>query len=94
MTLPTSTLICGDVIAKLKEPVMQDTTDIHGQTMREFYEQDEAEAKAKKALADARVRQIRIVPRIGRNDLCPCGSGLKFKRCCIAKVGKGPEMIR
>lgn len=21
----------------------------------------------------------------GRNDLCPCGSGLKWKRCCIAK---------
>ncbi|MEQ1862875.1 MAG: SEC-C metal-binding domain-containing protein, partial [Chthoniobacteraceae bacterium] len=18
----------------------------------------------------------------GRNDLCPCGSGVKFKRCC------------
>ncbi len=22
------------------------------------------------------------MPRIGRNDPCPCGSGLKFKRCC------------
>jgi hypothetical protein len=22
-------------------------------------------------------------PRIGRNDPCPCGSGKKFKRCCI-----------
>lgn len=21
-------------------------------------------------------------PRVGRNDLCPCGSGLKFKKCC------------
>jgi uncharacterized protein YecA (UPF0149 family) len=20
--------------------------------------------------------------RIGRNDLCPCGSGKKFKKCC------------
>jgi hypothetical protein len=20
--------------------------------------------------------------RVGRNDLCPCGSGLKYKRCC------------
>lgn len=27
--------------------------------------------------------------KIGRNDLCPCGSGKKFKRCCISKsVGK------
>jgi hypothetical protein len=23
-------------------------------------------------------------PRTGRNDLCPCGSGRKFKRCCEA----------
>jgi transposase-like protein len=24
-------------------------------------------------------------PKIGRNDPCPCGSGLKFKRCCLPK---------
>ncbi len=25
-------------------------------------------------------------PGVGRNDPCPCGSGLKFKRCCRAGV--------
>ncbi len=24
-------------------------------------------------------------PRVGRNDPCPCGSGLKFKRCCARR---------
>lgn len=24
-------------------------------------------------------------PRVGRNDPCPCGSGRKFKKCCINK---------
>lgn len=24
--------------------------------------------------------------RAGRNDPCPCGSGKKFKRCCIGKI--------
>jgi len=24
-------------------------------------------------------------PKIGRNDPCPCGSGLKFKKCCALK---------
>jgi transposase-like protein len=24
-------------------------------------------------------------PKIGRNELCPCGSGIKFKRCCLDK---------
>ena len=23
--------------------------------------------------------------KIGRNDICPCGSGLKYKRCCMEK---------
>lgn len=23
--------------------------------------------------------------KIGRNDPCPCGSGLKYKRCCLEK---------
>ena len=26
-------------------------------------------------------------PKIGRNDPCPCGSGLKYKRCCLNKAG-------
>ena len=27
----------------------------------------------------------RAVERVGRNDPCPCGSGKKYKKCCIAK---------
>jgi uncharacterized protein YecA (UPF0149 family) len=30
-----------------------------------------------------RVQKVRIGSgKIGRNDLCPCGSGKKFKWCC------------
>jgi tetratricopeptide (TPR) repeat protein len=25
------------------------------------------------------------MPKTGRNDACPCGSGKKYKRCCLAK---------
>lgn len=28
---------------------------------------------------------IRTGPKIGRNDPCPCGSGLKYKKCCLDK---------
>ena len=24
----------------------------------------------------------RVTPKVGRNDLCPCGSGKKYKNCC------------
>lgn len=27
-----------------------------------------------------------ITPKIGRNDLCPCSSGKKFKKCCQAHL--------
>jgi hypothetical protein len=27
---------------------------------------------------------VAAAPKIGRNDLCPCGSGKKFKKCCGA----------
>ncbi len=25
---------------------------------------------------------IKALPKPGRNDLCPCGSGVKYKKCC------------
>ncbi|MBD3810221.1 MAG: SEC-C domain-containing protein, partial [Sulfuricurvum sp.] len=28
---------------------------------------------------------INYEPKIGRNDLCPCGSGKKYKKCCLNK---------
>jgi transposase-like protein len=31
-----------------------------------------------------------VGPKIGRNDICPCGSGQKFKRCCLNKPSSAP----
>jgi preprotein translocase subunit SecA len=28
----------------------------------------------------------RETPKVGRNEPCPCGSGQKFKRCCLGKT--------
>lgn len=38
----------------------------------------------KKALPKINLRP-RETPRVGRNDLCPCGSGKKYKKCCGAE---------
>ncbi|MDQ2696857.1 MAG: UPF0149 family protein [Pseudomonadota bacterium] len=32
----------------------------------------------------AATQPVRAVPKAGRNDPCPCGSGKKFKKCCGA----------
>lgn len=38
----------------------------------------------KSQLEDAkRIESIKSKPLINRNDLCHCGSGLKFKKCCL-----------
>ncbi|MDP9001490.1 MAG: SEC-C metal-binding domain-containing protein [Myxococcota bacterium] len=31
-------------------------------------------------------------PKVGPNDPCPCGSGKKFKKCCIDKKDGGVPM--
>ena len=31
-----------------------------------------------------------VGPKIGRNDVCPCGSGQKYKRCCLNKPSSEP----
>lgn len=34
-------------------------------------------------------RRVPVMPKdpTGRNDKCPCGSGLKYKKCCLPKQG-------
>lgn len=50
-------------------------------------------ARAVHEAMDARKQKIEAAggtiihrARIGRNVSCPCGSGLKFKKCCIDKA--------
>lgn len=51
-------------------------------------EDDELEEDFDPDFADAYfgVPFVRETPKIGRNDPCPCGSGKKFKKCCMGKT--------
>ena len=40
-----------------------------------------------KAWKEAHTQKVRKFDKIGRNDPCPCGSGKKYKNCCL-KTGK------
>jgi uncharacterized protein len=33
----------------------------------------------------AQAKNLRASPKTGRNDPCPCGSGRKYKKCCLGK---------
>lgn len=34
-----------------------------------------------------------VLSKIGRNDMCPCGSGKKYKKCCLGKETSAVESI-
>ena len=42
-------------------------------------------AELDRALAQAAPAPARAAAKVGRNDPCPCGSGKKFKRCCLER---------
>jgi preprotein translocase subunit SecA len=45
---------------------------------------EQAAAGFDRAVQDALPQEPvrRDLPKVGRNDLCPCGSGKKYKKCC------------
>jgi preprotein translocase subunit SecA len=48
-------------------------------------------AATKQRQAQAAPAPARAAPKIGRNDMCPCGSGKKFKKCHGAAEGPSDE---
>ncbi len=44
---------------------------------------DEARVKARQEAARLKAEKEVKFRHVGRNDLCLCGSGLKYKKCCL-----------
>jgi preprotein translocase subunit SecA len=82
-------------VFKVKVQV-EPSSRIQGQKPRQMnaHHQEAASAMAKSAQNSAQnsamksgrqaqsVTVVRNVPKVGRNDPCPCGSGKKYKNCC------------
>ena len=47
---------------------------------------EEQEAEKKLLKETPKTEPIRKDKEIGRNDVCPCGSGKKYKKCCETKA--------
>lgn len=39
----------------------------------------------RKTVADEKITNVIAFPNTGRNEPCPCGSGKKYKKCCLLK---------
>jgi uncharacterized protein len=58
--------------AKLRDAIAPNVRALHAYWLAQ---------RAKSAQVVA--RQERASPRVGRNEPCPCGSGKKYKKCCL-----------
>jgi uncharacterized protein YecA (UPF0149 family) len=55
-------------------------------TWNEVLEMPTAEFSRYRPMAIPPTPKQAIRKRVGRNDPCPCGSGKKFKQCCLART--------
>lgn len=55
----------------------------HEHMEKSFFEKENGAWKFLDAKAVHLGTYKRVEPKIGRNDPCPCGSGKKFKKCCV-----------
>lgn len=63
---------------------------------QERWAREEAERLAEEEAARARWEEsrpaVREAPKIGRNEPCPCGSGKKYKKCCLNKSDQPADL--
>ena len=78
-----------NVLKKLFRVQIQRKEDVDRMTprpRRQVVEGRGGEARQTGAAQQARGAGLRAGPKVGRNDPCPCGSGKKYKKCCMAKA--------
>ena len=76
-----------DGAGAIKDVVSEDTVKSMEEKMAE-YETEKPKMEAidvKEFMRKMRTKPlVRDYLKIGRNDPCPCGSGKKYKKCCLA----------
>jgi preprotein translocase subunit SecA len=67
-------------IMSIEELLASMPQEMRHQTMEQFgIAEPESEPEPEK---EVQITFRREMPKVGRNDLCPCGSGKKYKKCC------------
>lgn len=80
---------CVDMMFKDKEEICRTPMNaadlLRGWAMFDQPKQKDSRKKNTKALSQAAKGKPEKKTKIGRNDPCPCGSGKKYKQCCMDK---------
>ena len=78
-----STLMKGQIPINDAEQVREAPVARHQHDRSKYREEksDASGASSGKQPEEKHVQQVRVTPKVGRNEPCPCGSGKKFKNC-------------
>ena len=84
---PLAEMLLGHVAIVLSDQAYVERLELHyGLVKKAASPAHPAHAKPLTWLAeDDEIQPLRPKPRAGRNDPCPCGSGEKYKNCCLRK---------
>jgi preprotein translocase subunit SecA len=74
-------------LRKLPQQTQHQSTSAFGTTSTASSSGPAAESKPSDVVSEAaevlsKAKPVRVGPKVGRNDPCPCGSGKKYKQCC------------
>ena len=85
--------IFQNMLFQIREGVFRTLTRVHvqpeapeeeAQALRHKEEAQDLSYSGGSEVQPPKARPARARQQVGRNDLCPCGSGKKYKRCCGA----------
>ena len=69
-----------------KEPTIEEMTEAYQRMIMDYVEKNPEAVRtkaARKALGLIMKPYVREGSKTQRNDICPCGSGKKYKNCCL-----------
>jgi len=69
----------SEAMKRIKDSGFQKTFDAAGIT------ESDIEEVLSKIRREKTYPTVRMTPKVGRNAPCPCGSGKKYKKCCLNK---------
>ena len=78
-----STLMKGQIPIQDPEQVREAPAVKHHHDRSKYREEksDASGTSSGKQPEEKHIQQVRVTPKVGRNEPCPCGSGKKFKNC-------------
>jgi preprotein translocase subunit SecA len=81
------TRVYAEIIEYFFHVQIKERTDVRLQERKSAYKEERRDIFAENEEKQEKKAPIRRdSPKVGRNDLCPCGSGKKYKKCCGATI--------